>query len=251
MAQDQIRAIPRFYMAQEVDEKASAEAGRPIHKMVERIEIRFIGDKYKIIDEPAHARTKRDRLTNQWISYIEEYPEHYKAFKRNEEYIGEGTPISEAPFLTMSERADLKAINIHTVEALANLDQAGQRRIGMAANAMVSKAKAYIENASGSAGMLALASQNAQMKEQLERMQQQMAELMQKQAAAAPAPVAPPSGDDDDAGVSNSVFATWDDATLKAYIKDKTGNMPRGNPSHETLVRMADEANAASRSEAA
>jgi hypothetical protein len=248
MAQEQMRIVPEFYMANMKDEKASAEAGRPIHKEVEMCRIKFIGDNKKVIDEPADLRTTRDRATNQWISYKEKFPEHYAAFKRNQQYFGPGTPIDEAPFLSVAEKADMKAIQIYTIEALANLDMAGQRKFGMGAAAYVAKAKAYIDNASGSANVLKLASENAQMKEQLEHMQRQMAELLSRPAPqpAVPVsqPIAPLADEDDGSDVSGSPFMSWDDASLKAWIKEKSGSAPRGQPSHETLVRMAEQANA-------
>jgi hypothetical protein len=123
---------------------------------------------------------------------------------------------------------------------------AGQRKLGMGAAAYVAKAKAYIDNASGSANVLKLASENADMKAQLERMQQQMAELLSRPAPTGPVsqPIIPPMEDDDGTDVSGSPFMSWDDASLKAWIKEKSGSGPRGNPSHETLVRMAEQANA-------
>jgi hypothetical protein len=247
MAQEQMRIVPEFYMANMKDEKATAEAGRPIHKEVEMVRIRFIGDNKKVIEEPADLCTTRDRATNQWISYKEKFPQHYEAFKRNQQYFGPGTPIDEAPFLSVAEKADMKAIQIYTIEALANLDMAGQRKIGMGAAQYVAKAQAYIENATGSAKVLQLASENADMKAQLERMQQQMAELLSRPAqptGPVPQPIIPPADEDDGFDVSTSMFFSWDDPSLKAWIKEKSGSAPRGNPSHETLVRMAEQANA-------
>ena len=40
-------------------------------------------------------------------------------------------------------------------------------------------------------------------------------------------------------------FDCWEDANIKAFLKDVTGAVPKGNPKHETLVRLAEEAVAA------
>jgi hypothetical protein len=43
------------------------------------------------------------------------------------------------------------------------------------------------------------------------------------------------------AAESPSSFEAMADDDLKSFIADKTGSRPRGQPSHETLVRMAKE----------
>lgn len=246
MAQEAMKIVPEFYIGTFKDEQASETAGRPIHKEVEMCRFRWIGDNKRDLSKPAHEKSTFDRASNAWISAAERFPEHYAAFKRNMKFVGDGTPIDEAPFLSNTDKADLKAINIHTIEALAALDMAGQRKIGMEAAKLVAKAKAYIDNAKGSSDVTALAAQNAEMKEQLARMQEQMAQLMNSKAAPAPAPV-PVVEDEGEPASANSIFNTFDDATLKAFIKEKTGAAPRGTPSHATLVSMAEEANASAK----
>lgn len=43
-------------------------------------------------------------------------------------------------------------------------------------------------------------------------------------------------------GEQASAFQGMDAVALKAFIKDKTGSAPKGNPSLETLLRLAEEA---------
>jgi hypothetical protein len=70
------------------------------------------------------------------------------------------------------------------------------------------------------------------MKEQLAAMQAQMDSLIAGQAKQEkPAVVI------DDAGGFND----WADDDMKAFIKDASGQGVRGQPSHETLVRMCNE----------
>ena len=40
-------------------------------------------------------------------------------------------------------------------------------------------------------------------------------------------------------------FSAWEDPDIKAFLKDVTGETPKGNPKHETLVKLAEEAVAA------
>ena len=58
------------------------------------------------------------------MTYAQAYhPRHYEAFKTGEAAKGEGTPIEELPFLTAARRAELKALHIHTAEALSQLEK--------------------------------------------------------------------------------------------------------------------------------
>lgn len=246
MAQEAMKIVPEFYMGTFEDMQASELAGRPIHKETEMCRFRWIGDNKRDLSKPAHEKSTFDRASNSWISAAERFPEHYEAFRRNVKFAGDGTPIDEAPFLSNAQKADMKGIHIHTIEALANLDMNGQRKIGMEAAKLVAKAKAYIDSASGSSNVTALAAQNAEMKEQLVRMQEQMAQLMNSKTVSAPA-AAQVVEDDGETETSTSIFSTWDDATLKAFIKEKSGSAPRGTPSHATLVSMAEEANASAK----
>lgn len=247
MAHETMRIHVEFFMGTIEDPGASEREGRKIFKDQEMVRIRWVGDNKRELEAPAHSMSAREGST--WLTYAERFPAQYEAFKRNATYIGPGTPIDEAPFLSNAEKMELKALNIFTIDALSDLTSKALNALGIGGREKMTKAKAWLENAAGSADVTRMAAENAQMREQMERMQKQMDELMRKGAApAAPVHVEPEQADpDDDADVSNSPFASWDDPTIKAYIKDKTGNMPRGNPSHETLVRMADEANALAR----
>jgi hypothetical protein len=52
-------------------------------------------------------------------------------------------------------------------------------------------------------------------------------------------------GEDEDAGDREpSPFQDWEAEDLKNWIAEAQGSRPKGNPNHETLVRMADELNA-------
>jgi len=232
MADEKPHLFVEFFTDAIENPSLSAKEGRPIFEDKEFVRIRFAGDQKNVLVAPAHmAGTVRDEMTNKPLTYAQRFPKHYEAFKAGLAYIGGGTPIKEAPFLTEANRKELAALNIHTLEALAELDGAALARLGMGGRALKDKAIAFIAKASGSADVTRLAGENAAMKEQIEAMQRQMAELMQKK----PVPFKEP------AQVSNSPFAEWQDDDIKAFIEDRRGSRPRGNPSHATLVGMADE----------
>jgi hypothetical protein len=218
------------FFAEAVQNKArSALEGRPIFEDKEFIRIRFRGDRNRVLVAPANEGAIRHPETNLPWSYKDRFPKHYAAFKAGQAYRGEGTPISELPFLTEAKRAELRALNIHTAESLAGLEGTPLTRLGMGGREMKNQAEAYLAHAASSATDTRFAAENAELRSQIAALQAQFAELAKAQSQPEPA-VSP--------------FQAWDDATLKSWIGEKTGTKPKGNPSHATLVGMADEINA-------
>jgi len=88
---------------------ASEKEGRPVYKDTPFISIIFPGDKTKKVDRPV---SEEDKFR---------FPRQWQAFENQGTQVNVGTPITEWPPLTKSEAMELKALNIHTVESLANL----------------------------------------------------------------------------------------------------------------------------------
>lgn len=223
----------RFYVKPVENKKRSKEEGRPIFDDREMVEIRFPGDKNRVHHAPAHESYRRGR-DGQNITWAMEFPKHYEAFKDNIEYFGEGTPISELPFLTESKRSELRALNIHTAESLAALDGAALARLGMGGRALKDQAAEYINAAAGSAPNLKAVAENTELREMIKSLQDQ---INGQSNVSEPASASP--------------FDDWEDADLKTFIKEATGKLPAGNPKHETLVSLADNANNSLKEDAA
>lgn len=96
----------------------SEKQGRPIYKDVPYIRILTPGDKTKVIHRPIRPED------------TERFPRQYQAFKNQEVQVSEGTPITEWPPLTKGEAMEFKALNIHTVEQLANLPDSALNWLG-------------------------------------------------------------------------------------------------------------------------
>jgi hypothetical protein len=213
-----------------VENKAkSLKEGRPIYDQQEQVHIRFVGDTKKELVAPANERCARDPGNGQWISYAQLYHKHYDAFKSGQEVAGEGTPIEELHFIDAAKRAELKALHVHTAEALAGLEGVNLACLGMYGRELKEKAKAYIDKAKDSALETRLAAENAQLKARLEALEAQIAGK----------PVPTPS--EPEVETEATVFEDWDNPALKAFIKKRSGAAPKGNPSHATLVRQAQE----------
>lgn len=211
----------RFFNDARENARRSKAEGRPVYDDVEMVEIRYPRDNKRVLVAPAHDKSFVRGVGK--VSYAERFPEHYAAFKRGQEFIGKGTPLRDAPFLTEARRRELERAGIMTVDALAEMDAVALRRLGMGYVQIGEQAKAFLKAAASTADE----TEKAALRKELDELRAMVARL-------SPAAVQDEPAADD--------FEDMDDAALKAMIRDKTGSAPRGTPSRETLVRMAREA---------
>jgi hypothetical protein len=217
--------VPRFFVHTVPDEVQSKEKGRPVFKDIECVEIRLAANKQSLPVFPAHEVWEWGEVDgiHQEITYAMRFPEQYRKFKAGEAQAVAGTPLEELTFLTQAKRYELKALNVYTVEALASLDSQPLKNLGQEGRDLKNQAVAYLAKATDGAATSKMASE-------LTRLRERVAELEQ-------GAVTPETG-------SVSPFFDMDAEAIKVWIGDNTGSKPRGQPSHETLVRMADEINA-------
>lgn len=219
------------------NEKRSYDENRPIFDDMEIVEIRFPGDRNRVSVFPAHemsANIDQADGTSLPQTYAERFSEQYKQFKKKKTQAKSGTPLEELTFLTTAQRSELKALNIYTAETLADLENPGLKSLGPNGRDLKNQARAYIEHAAQSSEPVRLAAENEDLKRQIEDLRAQVKgknkDLRETKAELAEA-----------TAESKSDFDSWSDDDLKEWIKSESGAAPRGNPSHETLVRMADE----------
>lgn len=182
----------RFFMDSVEDPVASAAAGRPVHRDVERVEINFPGNP---LNKPVKEVTNVER---------ERWPEEYEAFKRGQDVAVSGTPIEHLTFLKKSQVFELKALGFMTVEHLADMSDIARQRVGMYALKLKELAQAYLDDAKAMAILTVAQADNerkdaeiAALKLQVENMQRDMqqmfAQLTDKQNAHHPLAVNVPA----------------------------------------------------------
>ncbi len=223
-----------FFNESVLDKQQTAQAGRPIHKDVEMVQIKFPGDNKRVHVAPAKECALNHPETGLPWTYKERFPRQYEAFRAEREYIGEGTPLSEVTFLTKAQVKDYRSLNIHTVETLASVEGAALTSLGMGGREQKNKAIAYLKRAEGVATDAKLQALNEELQariEALEAGQKKQAEVVEE--------------------ASTSPFETWDIEQIKTYIQEATGERPKGNPSKKTLLARADELNKMAEEEAA
>jgi len=130
----------------------------------------------------------------------------------------------------------MKALNIHTVEALAQINSSARKRIGFNALEYKTQAQNFLDRVAGSEVDVRLSAENTELRAQLEALTARMDE--QDGNAASEADTAPE--DIDKAADPGAPFDDMEAQDIKAWIKDRTGKTPMGNPSHEALIEMGE-----------
>lgn len=219
--QGKVALVATFKNHALLNEAESRKAGRPIYRDMEICEIRTAGDRNSVKVFPAHEISHHDEdNNNEPVTYAMRFPEQYSRFKAGAAQSQSGTPLEELPFLSQAKRLELKALNVHTAEALASLDGNPLKALGIGGRELKNQAQAYLDTANKSADSTRLAAENESLRQQLEDLRREKA-----QQAAKP----------------TSAFDGMEDEELKSFIAEKAGQRPRGQPSHATLVRMAEE----------
>lgn len=200
-------ARPTFYMDAVPNKAASEKEGRPIFDEREMIKIELPGDK-----QLTFIGEVEDKHKTRW-------PDQYAAFKRGEQRAASGTPLDmwPNPDLTRGRLAEIKALNILSVEELAGVPDNILPRLGMNARELREQAKTYIAKAKEGADSGAMAAEIARLREMVEKL-----------SGAAPAAPVEPAG--------TVLIDQMSTDQLKAVIKERTGQGVRGNPSRETLL---------------
>jgi hypothetical protein len=227
------------------------EAGRPIFDDIELVSVQHVGDQktwpwFRADERSIYVRDPGG--SGHYATYAECYYEHYKAFKEGQAKAQSGTPVEELPFLSAAKRGELKALNIHTAEALAGLEGTPLTKLGMGGREMKNQAQAYLDRAKEGAMDAKLAAQNARLQDEIDKMRETLANVMEKLSPTARKKIEAEEEEEERqeeaaaAAGEVSEFEAWSDDDLRAFIKEKTGTGVRGQPAHSTLVTMAEEA---------
>lgn len=245
------QAIVDFYNGAQYNDAKSQKEGRPIYDDVEMIRIRWAGNTKSELHAPANDRSDRPIKNREDNSrYYPKWKDHpdfkaaYDAFKAGQAWSANGTPIAELPFLTNARRMELQAVNIHTAEQLANLDQKTANKFGMDMLNLQSQARLYLQRASGAAVDAQHAAERQSMLDEMAAMRQQLDALLSGAAPPAPSAVTKKATRTRTTGPATaSPFSDWEDADIRNWIKDvePTAGIPADRAG---LLKLADEINA-------
>lgn len=146
----------------------SEEAGRPIFDEFDYCHITVPGGKTKVVERVTEHH--KDRFPRHWAKYQE-----MLGGKTGETLIG--TPLDQWPALGVARVMELRALGIHTVDQLANLNDNGIGALGMGGRELKARAAAFLAQATNNSEAEFLAAENLHQAEQIEQLQQQLAQL--------------------------------------------------------------------------
>lgn len=212
------------------NKKASLAAGHPVFDDIEVCEMRIPGDRERVIIQPALHIWRY--VNGQPITYAMRFSEQYRRFKEGGAQLQSGTPLNLLPEMPQRKVLEYSALNVHTIQQLANLEGQQLKTLGMGALEWKKKAQEYLESTSGANAAVKLAAENEDLKARLAALEARI------EARSGPQQVGSEQSDD---VVSSGAFAGKTAADVKDFIEQKTGARPRGNPSLSTLVSSAEQ----------
>jgi hypothetical protein len=129
----QDRTVPRFYMREKQNARATHEQGRPVFDLVEYVEIIVPGQNRTTIDRKVG---EEDKIR---------WPAQYRAFIEKRDMQDAGTPLEQWPLLNRAQVAEFRALNITTVEQIASMDDRGLSNMGPGARELQKRAVQFLK----------------------------------------------------------------------------------------------------------
>lgn len=171
------------------DRQASIDAGRIIYKDVD----------FAIIT-PQGSKDRIEQVALEWLAKIEKEAAHgrfhpdwprqyrraYQDFLEDKDPQVDGTPLKDWPILSPAQIRNFNAINLRSVEDIANANEETIMRMGMGARDLQNRARNYLKVSSGDSkvaeNVSRLESENEGLKKRNEELSSQMAQLAQRLA---------------------------------------------------------------------
>ena len=220
-----------------LDEKASKIAGIPKYNDLAVVRITLAANKHTQGVFPANEIWRYEDVTENGyvqrvpITYAMRFPKQYGQFVNGDKQSFSGTLISELPFLTQSKRLELKGLNVHTAEALAELDGPQLKMLGPQGRELKNQAIAYLQNAKANAGSVELADALSIRDAQIEELKRQIDSLK-------PQPDINVSHEASQSTIDG--FKEFSDDDLKEWLKDSSVAVDN-RWSRSTLLAKANE----------
>ncbi len=143
----------------------SEKQGRPIFKDMPHIRKLIPGDASTVVERVAKEHDKQM------------FPREWEAFQRQQVTGVTGTPLEQWPQITRAQVKEAKYFEVHTVEQMAELSDISCQKLGMGFTDLRNKAKAYLQAAAGTASETAQAAENERLRNEIELLKSQMAEI--------------------------------------------------------------------------
>lgn len=210
--------VVSFFMDEVKNEKLTLESGRAVYEDREMVKINIPGAKESVIAPSNSFCTMPD---GQQLRYNERFEEDYERWKKGQSAALVGTHLKHAPFLSKAEVSNLGALNVFTVEQLADLGGRPLQSLGPQGRKWQQQAVAWLQSAAGTRDATAEAARIAALENEI---------ALLRASVGGQAPVVQEDNEQDEKTI------------LKDEIERLTGRRPLGNPSIESLKRSLEDA---------
>jgi hypothetical protein len=158
------KLMVRFSLMEIENEYKSKEAGMPKYDDIEMVEIIIPGCRDNCIRKASDEDKRR-------------FKRQYEAFLITKGEAKEGTPLNHFPFIGPSQRRELEYFNIYTAEGLVGLTDGYLENIPMDLRPLIQRVKTYMDLAKDSALALKHASENQELKDEIDMLKSQIKDI--------------------------------------------------------------------------
>lgn len=162
----------RFYKKSKENKTKTKEAGRPIHDLLDYMELQVPGDRTNIIHRPVKDEDKQ-RFAPQWKAYEAQQDQEQAS----------GTPLSVLGLFAQNRIDDLRYQGIVTAEQFAAVTDDNLTKLGPIARSEREKCQRILEAAKSRAPMLKLEAQLDEKDKQIATLRQQVTDFAARLAS--------------------------------------------------------------------
>lgn len=153
------------------NKEASREAGCVKYRDVEYVHLLNPGDRNSHVHRPVRD-ADRERFAKQ-----------YEHWKKGLETPLEGIPLESWAGCSKSQVEEMRHRHVRTVEQLASMSDANAKALGLGYPELRTRARDFLEAAKGEAPLLALRAENSDLRAEVERLKEALAESQREARA--------------------------------------------------------------------
>lgn len=159
------KVIPKFFTRAVQDHAATEARGRYVAREIEMIRLIIPGDKHSM---PERRVRESDKTR---------FAREYEAFKKQQDFVPDGTPLETWPLLSRAQVENLRQMNVYTVESLAGLSDEQLSNVGIGARTLRAHAKAFLETSETGKVPARLVAENERLAQQVEMLTTRLEDL--------------------------------------------------------------------------
>ncbi|MCA3704254.1 MAG: hypothetical protein INF12_14625 [Methylobacterium sp.] len=163
--------VIQVYWDTKKNEYASSQEGRPVFDKVQIVRVISPGARnQEVLHEAKRVDWRNQEHADPRIA--ERFGKYIEAFERgNSSPDLQGTPLTAWSRLDVRQIAELRASNVHTIEALANVPDGALGDLGMGARELREAAKRFLEAARGEAPVAKLEAENRDLRDRIAQLE--------------------------------------------------------------------------------